>query len=436
MSAIGAAPLHYQWQSNGIAILAATNVTYAIASAQSSDAASYSVVVTNFAGSVTSAPAVLTVNSGTAANVVISQIYGGGGNSGATYRNDYVELFNPGSLPASVNGWSVQYASASGSTWQVGNLTGTIPGGGYYLVQLSSSGANGSLLPVANVTNNINVSGSNGKLALVTNQVALSGANPVGGVTIADFVGYGTAGAYEGSGAAPTGGNAAAIFRNNAGATDTDDNAADFSTGVPNPRSSVVTNPPVATGIDLAILKSHAGSFAQGDAGRTYTITVTNVGSLATTGAVSVVDVLPAGLTATAMTGSGWSITLGTLTATRADVLTANAAYPAITLTVTVASNAPASLTNLASVATGGDTNTLNNTASDLTSITATNSGGGGDNYTGVLAGWDVSGQSSYGISPFAATTSAPNVTVVGLTRGAGVGTEWLRGVRWGMGWQ
>lgn len=423
VAVIGAAPLSYQWRSNDLAILDATNVSYSIASAQTNDAATYTVVVTNFAGSVTSTPAILTVNSGTAANIVISQIYGGGGNSGATYRNDYVELFNPGSLATSVNGWSVQYASSSGTAWQVGNLNGAIPAGGYYLVQLSSGGANGSALPVANATNAINISGANGKLALVTNQAALSGANPVGGVTIADFVGYGSAGAFEGSAAAPAGANAIAIFRKNNGATDTDDNAADFETGVPNPRNSVATNPPAASSIDLAVLKSHSGSFAQGDVARTYTIVVTNVGTLATTGTVSVVDVLPVGLTATAMTGTGWSITLGTLTATRADALATNAAYPAITLTVNVVSNAPTSVTNSVSVSTDGDTNTFNNTANDITTITSTNMGGGGS-YTGILAGWDVSGQMSYGVSPLGATTNAPNVTVVGLTRGAGVGTS------------
>jgi len=61
---------------------------------------------------------------------VISQIYGGGGNSGATFTNDFVELFNPGSQPVSVAGWSVQYASSVGTTWQVTNLTGSIPAGG------------------------------------------------------------------------------------------------------------------------------------------------------------------------------------------------------------------------------------------------------------------------------------------------------------------
>lgn len=416
VTAIGAAPLHYQWRFNDVEIQDATNVSYSLGAAQLSDAGSYTVVITNFAGAVTSTPAILTVNPG-AAKIVVSQIYGGGGNASATHRNDYVELFNPGGAPVTLSGWSVQYASATGTSWQVGNLFGSIPAGGYYLVQLASGGASGVLLPIANATNNaINISGVNGKIALVTNQVALSGANPVGGITIVDFVGYGSAGAFEGSDAAPAGGNTTAIFRTNDGATDTDDNAADFVTGTPNPRNSVPSNPPVVTAIDLAVFLSHGSSFAQGDVGQTYTIVVTNVGSLATTGMVSVVDILPAGLTATAMTGLGWDITLGTLTATRSDALETNTAYPAITLMVDVATNAPISLTNLVAVSTGGDTNILNNSANDITSITPTNSG--------VLAGWDVSAQSSYGVSPLVATTNAPNVTVSGLTRGTGVGTS------------
>ncbi len=432
VTAIGAVPLSYQWRFIGLDISNATNGTHTINGVTTNDAGNYTVVVTNAYGAVTSTPAILTVNSGTAANVVISQIYGGGGNSGATYRNDYVELFNPGSIAASVAGWSVQYASASGSTWQVGNLTGSVPAGGYYLVQFSSGGANGLVLPIANATNSINISGANGKLALVTNQVALTGANPVGGATIADFVGYGSAGTFEGSAAAPAGGNSTAVFRKNNGLTDTGDNAADFQTGTPNPRSSA-SNPPPVTSIDLAITKSHSGTFTQGDAARTYTITVTNVGSLATTGTVSVVDALPTGLTATAMSGTGWTITLGTLTATRADALNTNAAYPAITLTVSVATNAPASVTNSVSVSTGGDTNTMNDTANDITSITATNTGGGGGSYTGVLAGWDTSTLTLFGPTPFAPTTNAPNISVVGLTRGSGVQTTQTAASRaWG----
>src|SRR5664279_2876321 len=69
------------------------------------------------------------------AQIVISQVYGGGGNSGATLKNDFVELFNRGASPVNVTGWSVQYASSTGTSWQATSLTGTIGAGQYFLVQ-------------------------------------------------------------------------------------------------------------------------------------------------------------------------------------------------------------------------------------------------------------------------------------------------------------
>src|SRR5262245_42817994 len=68
-------------------------------------------------------------------DVVISAVYGGGGNSGATIKNDYIELRNLTANPISVNGWSVQYASAAGSVFQMTNISGTIPANGYFLIQ-------------------------------------------------------------------------------------------------------------------------------------------------------------------------------------------------------------------------------------------------------------------------------------------------------------
>jgi hypothetical protein len=420
VTAIGAVPLTFQWRQHGVDLPAATNTTLPLSNVGPAASGSYTVVVTNYAGAVTSAPAVLTVTEGVAAQPVISQFYGGGGNSGATYRNDYVELFNPGSLPASVSGWSVQYASATGSSWQMGALQGSIPAGGYFLVQLASGGANGALLPVANATNNINISASNGKLALVSNQTPLSGANPVGGLAIADFVGFGTAGAYEGTGAAPGGDNSTAILRRNNGATDTGDNAADFLSGPPNPRANAATNPPVLS-YDAGLQLTHSGDFQQGDSARNYTVIVTNSGSLTLTGVVTVTLSLPASLTATALTGSGWSSSLSPLQATRADPLNSGLAFPALLLTVTVASNAPGLVTNLAVLTLENDANAANNVATDVTTILPLSSGGGtGSN---LLAGWDVSGQSAYGLSPLAPTTNAAQVLVVGLTRGAGVTT-------------
>jgi uncharacterized repeat protein (TIGR01451 family) len=175
---------------------------------------------------------------------------------------------------------------------------------------------------------------------------------------------------------------------------------------------------------DFAITTTHSGSFTQGDTADTYTILITNVGTVASSGTVTVVDTLPAGLTATAISGAGWATNLATLSCTRADALAAGAGYPAITVTVSVATNAPASVTNTASISGGSDTNLSNNTASDSTIINP--SSGGGPLVT--LAGWDVNGltggANNYGPSPLPPTTNAAGVTVAGLTRGSGVGTN------------
>ena len=90
---------------------------------------------------------------------------------------------------------------------------------------------------------------------------------------------------------------------------------------------------------DVTIRKSHAGNFRQGDIGDTYTLTASNLGPGTTTGAVTVTDTLPAGLTATAIGGTGWSCTLTPLACTRSDALAAGNSYPVITVTANVADN-------------------------------------------------------------------------------------------------
>src|SRR5262249_41017760 len=120
---------------------------------------------------------------------------------------------------------------------------------------------------------------------------------------------------------------------------------------------------------DLTITKTHVGNFTQGQVGATYTITVTNIGLASTSGTVNVVDALPVGVVATALAGTGWSCTVATLTCTRSDVLAAGPRYPPITLTVNVNINAPASVTNMATVSGGGELNPANDTASDPTTI-------------------------------------------------------------------
>jgi uncharacterized protein (TIGR03437 family) len=118
---------------------------------------------------------------------------------------------------------------------------------------------------------------------------------------------------------------------------------------------------------DLTISKSHTGTFVPGQTGAVYTIAVTNAGVGSTLGPVSVADVLPSGLTATAIAGTGWNCLLVTLTCARADALEPSASYPPITVTVNVAAGIASSVTNIATVSGGGDSNTANNTARDVT---------------------------------------------------------------------
>jgi Lamin Tail Domain len=174
--------------------------------------------------------------------VVVSQVYAGGGNTGASFDHDFVELFNPGAGPADVNGWSIQYASAGSGTWQTTILAGQIPAGHYYLVQLSSAAAVGAALPVADATGTTNLAVSGGKVALVTDGVALSCGTAAGGcstaATVEDFVGYGSAGDYEGSAAVGALSSSTAAVRADGGCTDTDSNHDDFSVAAPTPRNS------------------------------------------------------------------------------------------------------------------------------------------------------------------------------------------------------
>jgi hypothetical protein len=181
-------------------------------------------------------------------DVVVSQVFAGGGNSGAPFANDFVELFNRGSTPVDVGGWTIQYASAGGATWQSTSLSGSIPPGRHYLVQLASAAAVGAALPAADVTGTTNLAVSGGKVAVVRDATALtcgaSSGSCAGVTAIADLVGYGTAADHEGSAAAPALDNATAAVRAADGCTDTDANDADFTAAAPAPRN---TSSPVVT---------------------------------------------------------------------------------------------------------------------------------------------------------------------------------------------
>ena len=144
-------------------------------------------------------------------------------------------------MAVNLAGWSVQYASATASTWSVTPLTSVVllPGQ-YYLVQQSSGGANGIPLPAPDASGTIAMAAGSGKVALMTNSTALTGTCP-NNPNIVDMVGYGsTANCFRGSAPAPAASNTNALLRLVNGCQDLRNNVTDFATGPPDPRNTNV----------------------------------------------------------------------------------------------------------------------------------------------------------------------------------------------------
>jgi hypothetical protein len=181
-------------------------------------------------------------------DMVVSQAFAGGGNAGAPYTNDFVELFNRGTATIDLSTWSIQYATGSGTSWQVTPLSGSVPAGGHYLIQLASAAAIGASLPTPDATGTSNLAVSGGKVALVHSTTALTCGASVGScsadASVVDLVGYGSATDYEGGAAAPAISNTTAAVRAGGGCTDTDVNSADFSAAAPTPRNSAAAAAP------------------------------------------------------------------------------------------------------------------------------------------------------------------------------------------------
>ncbi len=240
-------------------------------------------------------------------NIVISQVYGGGGNSGSVYKNDFIELFNRGSLPQSVNGWSVQYAGATGTTWQVTNLTNvTLQPGQYYLIQQAVGAGGTTNLPTPDATGTIAMSGTAGKVLLSSSTTALTGACPTGG-SVVDFAGFGTtANCFEGSGPTPAPSNTTAALRTASGCTDTDSNATDFTAGTVNPRNTATTAPCAGATPNVSLsVSTNAGS----EAAQTV-VTVTATASAAVVGDQTVA----LAVTGTGITSGDYTLSNSTIT--------------------------------------------------------------------------------------------------------------------------
>lgn len=178
------------------------------------------------------------VTHASSSGIVISAVYGGGGGtSKSDWRYDYVELFNAGSEPVNLKGWSVQYAAATQTTWNNWTYLPNIKllPGQYFLIQEATDSDYGALLPAPDLINVSNPQNPH-HLGSVSHKVALfsttaryvDGANPAGSPYLVDLIGYGSSNAYEGSGPAPSINTEKQAVRKNQGCTDTNSNASDF----------------------------------------------------------------------------------------------------------------------------------------------------------------------------------------------------------------
>jgi uncharacterized protein len=286
-----------------------------------------------------------------AGNVVISQVFGGGGNTGAVYKNDFIELFNRSAAPVNVTGWSVQYASATGASWQKTTLTGTIQPGQYFLVQEAAGAGVVADLPTPQVVGTIAMGGAAGKVALVNNDVALTcglaATSCVGNAAVVDFVGYGaTASNFEGAGPTPAPSNTNSVARAGNGCTDADNNAADFTAIVTAPRNGAspsntcgaVANAPVVATCPATIsgLANTAATTNLGATDADNLVTSATITS-ATVPGISLVSVVPSTAVNTALqAGLRVNAAAGGYTIT---VQFANDATPAQTASCTIAIN-------------------------------------------------------------------------------------------------
>lgn len=171
--------------------------------------------------------------------VVINEIYGGGGNSGAIYTNDFVELYNNGTTAVTMSNWSIQYTSAAGTSWSGQKVTfsGTIPAKGYYLIQLAAGTGTVAALPTPDATGTVNMSATAGKIVLCNSATNVSAVVNPTDANIIDKVGFGTtANGFE-TAPTPAPSNSTSVQRTPVG-TDTDNNSTDFTSGAPTPMNS------------------------------------------------------------------------------------------------------------------------------------------------------------------------------------------------------
>ncbi len=299
------------------------------------------------------------------AQVKISQVYGGGGNTGAQYNRDFVELVNTGGAPVDITGWSIQYAATAGTTWTNRALpSAIIPPGGYYLISMNTTnGTNGVALPTPDfqVATTVAMSATDAKVALMRTATTITTGTAcvIGDGNLEDFVGYGTSNCFEGAGAAPQLSNTAAAFRALDGCFDTDNNIGNFNAGAPNPRNSAAAALVCSgTHTDLSIAVSGGACGVTTGSAVAFTATVSNGGVNASDATVtfnipanmSFVSSVPAGVPV----GNVLTMNLGSVAPASSAALTVN-------LTATSAGGSVATASVASSV---NDPGQANNSAS------------------------------------------------------------------------
>jgi trimeric autotransporter adhesin len=284
--------------------------------------------------------------------VVISEVFGGGGGATTPFKNDFVELYNPTNVEIDMTDWSVQYNSATGTNaYQLTSFSGKIKAKSYFLIQLGG-GTAGADLPTADATGTLNLSATNGKIALVNNKTALAATTEANAAGIIDYLGYGTANKWEGAAALPALTSALSAERKanmlstvlsmsaggadiNAGnGYDTNNNNLDFVAIAPNPQNTSspseggVTNTPNII-LTTTILPFNGIQVGLSSATLSYSISGANLTS-------SITVTAPSGFSISKAANGTFG---STLTFTPSEIMTAQSVFVKFNPTQTIAYN-------------------------------------------------------------------------------------------------